>query len=114
MHPEHNIAVLPAGAPSAVPFEVLKSLEVESLFREARRAFDFVCVDMPALVFPECRLLNDQLDGLLLVISAHRTQRGDLKRALEGLDSSKVIGIVFNRDTEPASGVRSYYNRQRS
>jgi receptor protein-tyrosine kinase/non-specific protein-tyrosine kinase len=114
MHPEHNIAVLPAGEPSPLPFEVFKSLEVDSLFREARRAFDFVCVDMPALVFPECRLLNDQLDGLLLVISAHRTQRSDLKRALESLDSSKVMGIVFNRDTEPVRGVRSYYYRQRS
>jgi receptor protein-tyrosine kinase/non-specific protein-tyrosine kinase len=113
MHPEYNIAVLPAGEPSTVSYEVLKSPQVESLFRQARLLFDFVCVDMPPLIFPECRLLNEQLDALLIVISSHRTQRSALKRALEGLDSSKVMGIVFNRDTESARRIPSYYYPQR-
>jgi Mrp family chromosome partitioning ATPase len=110
-HPEYNIAVLAANAPEPAPYEVLKSLEVRSLFEQARRLFDFVLVDMSPLIFPECRLVMELIDGLLLVIAAHQTQRTAVARGLASVDSSKIVGIVFNRDSEQRRLTPNYHYR---
>ena len=52
-------------------------------------------------------VLSKLVDGLLIVISANHTPRKLLAEALTLLDPNKVLGIVFNRDSQPLYG---YYD----
>jgi capsular exopolysaccharide synthesis family protein len=96
--------VLTAGPESATPYELLRSPAVEEVFKEARRTYDYVVVDTPPLVsVPEAPVIERLLDGLLIVVRAHRTPRHLLDEGLRLVDAAKVIGVVFNGDDRLAS-----------
>jgi capsular exopolysaccharide synthesis family protein len=99
-----NLSVLPAGKSPIAPYELLNSPRFEGLLREARLQYDFVLVDTPPSVgLPDCRLIERSVDGFLVVVSAHRTPRRMLAEALNAIDPSKFVGIVFNADDSPSS-----------
>jgi capsular exopolysaccharide synthesis family protein len=101
--------VLPAGERPTAPFELLKSARLAELFQEARAAYDYVVVDTPPLVaVPDCRVLAGVVDGFLMVVTAHRTPKRLVEEALNVVEPSKTIGIVYNGDERPLSG---YYSR---
>jgi len=106
-----NLAVLTAGRLPPAPYEVLKSPRLGALFDEARRHFDYIVVDTPPLIpVPDCRLIARWVDGLLMVVGAHRTPRKLVEEGLNLLDPAKVIGLVFNGDQRPYSGYYGYYH----
>ena len=92
-----NLAVLPAGPPTASPYELLKSPKLAQIFADARQQFDYVVVDTPPLVpVPDCRIIGSYVDGFLVVVAAHRTRAKLFDDAMRVIDSTKVRGIVFN------------------
>ena len=109
-HPQFRLAVLPAGRALTVTYELLKSPRLGAVLQEARGQYDYVVLDTPPLVpVPDCRLIADWTDGFVLIVSAHRTPRPLFEDALNLLDPTKVIGIVFNGDDRPLSG---YYGHR--
>jgi len=114
LHPRHNLAVLPAGTSSSAPYEVFNSPRMVPLLQQARRLFDYICIDMAPLLFPEGRLLEEHVDGFLVVVAAHRTKRKALEEGLGRLDTSKVIGFLFNGDTQQRSRIPGYYQYKRT
>jgi len=106
--PEFNMSILPAGQATPTPYELLNSPRLAELLDAARRRFDYIVLDTPPVVpFPDCRVLGKLVDGFLLVVAAHRTPRGLLEEALNVMEPSKVLGIVFNEAERPLS---SYYD----
>jgi protein-tyrosine kinase len=104
-----NLSVVTAGRRASSPYEVLKSPRVGELFAEARAKFDYVIVDTPPLVsVPDGRVLGKWVDGFLIVVAAHRTPRKLLEEALNLMEASKVVGMVFNGDDRHVS--RSAYS----
>lgn len=114
--PPTHLSVLTAGRLPEAPYEVLKSPRLGELLQAARVDYDTVVLDTPpVLPIPDCRLLAQWVDGFLLVVAAHRTPQRLVGEALNLLDRSKILGIVFNRDDRPLSGYygyRSYYGRR--
>jgi capsular exopolysaccharide synthesis family protein len=109
-HPRFNLSVVPAGRPLTVSYEMLQSSRLEELLHEARRRYDYILLDTPPLVpVPDSRLIQDRVDGFLLVVEAHRTPRKFLEDALNQMDPSKLMGIIFNGDDHPLSGYYGYY-----
>jgi capsular exopolysaccharide synthesis family protein len=105
---EFNMSVLPAGQATPTPYELLNSPRLAELLDAARRRFDYIVLDTPPVVpFPDCRVLGKLVDGFFLVVAAHRTPRGLLEEALNVMEPSKVLGIVFNEAERPLS---SYYD----
>jgi capsular exopolysaccharide synthesis family protein len=105
-----NLSVLPAGVATSGTYELLTSPRLETLLAEARSHYDYVLIDTPPLVpVPDCRLIGRWVDGLLVIVAAHKTPRRLLGEALNTLDPAKVIGVVFNFDNRPFSGYHSYY-----
>jgi protein-tyrosine kinase len=99
-----NLWIVPAGPAECSPYELLSSSRLEVLLREARRDFDFVLVDTPpAVMMPDCRLIERFVDGVMLVVAAHKTPRKLVAEALSQLDPTKVVGVVFNADDTPTS-----------
>jgi Mrp family chromosome partitioning ATPase len=92
--------------------ELLRSSALEGILRQARQRYSYVVVDTPPLlpVF-DAALLAKLVDGVLVVVSANQTPRKLLGEALNMLEPSKVLGIVFNRDERPLFGYYNSYNR---
>ncbi len=109
--PGVHLDVLPAGHPSGAPYEALRSARVEELLAEARRAYDYVIVDMPPLVaVPEGRVVERLVDRVLVVVRAHHTSRTLLDEALNLTNPERVIGLVFNGDDRLVSRFSRYYS----
>ena len=99
--PPFNLSVLPAGTPSLSPYELLKSPRLGQLFEEARLQYDYVVVDTPPLLpVPDSRILGKHVDDFLFVVRAHKTRTKLFDEAVRVLDSSKVVGVVFNESDE--------------
>jgi len=108
--PPFNLFVLPAGRLPSAPYEVLKSPRTGELLQEARRAYDFVVLDTPPLVsMPDCRVIGKWVDGFVIVVGAHRTPRKLLEEALNVMDPSKIVGLIFNGDDRPLPGYAYAY-----
>jgi capsular exopolysaccharide synthesis family protein len=96
------------GGPSAPVHELLRSPRLDQLLQDARRQFDLVIVDTPPLLpVTDPVVLARALDGIVVVVAANNTPRKLLEESLNLLDSSKVLGIVFNKDHRPLYG---YYS----
>lgn len=107
-----NLAIVPAGAARGGVSNILRSPRLEALLQEGRRQYTYVVVDTPPLlpVF-DSTVLAKLVDGVLMVVAANQTPRKLLGEALNLLEPSKVLGIVFNRDERPLFGYYNSYNR---
>jgi capsular exopolysaccharide synthesis family protein len=113
-------SVVPAGAVSSMPYELLKSPRLAALFGALRTRFDYVVVDTPpVLAVPDVGILRDAVDGFVLVVRAHRTPREGLIDGLDTIGRHRVLGLVFNDDDrnaiqvsdgEPDAGWRKYFS----
>jgi len=111
--PRFNLSVLPAGRSPASPYEALHSSRLDGLLEEARSHYAYVVVDTPPVVpVPDCRLIARLVDGFFVLVGAHRTRRELLQEALAALDSTKILGLVFNGDDRPRRGYDGYYTAQ--
>jgi Mrp family chromosome partitioning ATPase len=77
-------------------------LEYFAAFRDIiyslEQDFEFVIVDMPSIHphgFPT--LFANQLQGLLVVVGAGTTKRGEIDHIFRYLNEHQVLGFVFNR-----------------
>jgi capsular exopolysaccharide synthesis family protein len=106
-----NLHVLPAGHSLASPYDVLKLPRFGELLQEARQHYDYVVVDTPPLIpFADCRLVEQWIDGFLVVVAAHKTSPKLLAEALHVMDSAKLVGLVLNKDDHLAP---QYYHAYR-
>jgi capsular exopolysaccharide synthesis family protein len=95
--PPYNFSVVVAGQTPPSPYEVLKSPRLGTLMEEARRQYDYVVMDTtPLVAVQDCRVVARWVDGVVVVVAANHTPRALLEAALDVLDPSKVVGLVFN------------------
>jgi capsular exopolysaccharide synthesis family protein len=107
-----NISVLLSGHSHTAPYELLSSPRFEGVLGEARRLYDYVLIDTaPVVPLADCRLLARLVDGVIVVVAAHKTSRKVLTEALNLLDPAKIIGVVFNGDDRPLTAYYGYYGR---
>ena len=108
-----TLHVIPAGAARSPIHRILRSPRLDALLKRAREHYDYIVVDTPPLlpVF-DSAVLSRSVDGVLVVVAANHTPRKLLGEALNLLDASKVIGIVFNRDDRPLFGYYDSYYRE--
>jgi capsular exopolysaccharide synthesis family protein len=109
----YNLDVLPAGRLRNGVSQLLRSPRLDTFIAEARRRYGYIVIDTPPLlpVF-DTALLAKSADGVLMVVSANQTPRKLLGEALNMLDPTKVLGIVFNRDERPMFGYYDSYYRE--
>jgi capsular exopolysaccharide synthesis family protein len=89
--------VLVAGQEPIARPESLGSRQMAALLRAAGDAFDDVVVDVPPLLpVADTILMQDLLDGFLLVVRSRATPREILTAALERVRPEKILGVVLN------------------
>jgi capsular exopolysaccharide synthesis family protein len=108
-----NLDVIPAGTVHSGVSQILRSPRLEAVLQEARQRYGYIVLDTPPLlpVF-DSALLAKSMDGVLMVVAANQTPRKLLGEALNMLEPSKVLGIVFNRDQRPLFGYYNAYYRE--
>jgi Mrp family chromosome partitioning ATPase len=97
----YGFSLLAAGRPDPALAERLGTDTMARLLAGARADFDFVLLDCPPLAgAADAVVLQDVVDGLLLVVRARHSSKDALRRALSGLRPGSVQGVVFNDRTE--------------
>jgi Mrp family chromosome partitioning ATPase len=95
-----RLTILPAGMPNSDPMAGLTSRRMQSLIDEAREAFAWVIIDTPPVgLLTDANLLASMVDGVVLVVKAGSTPYDLVKRAVDTIGPSKLLGVVLNRPT---------------
>jgi capsular exopolysaccharide synthesis family protein len=77
--------------------ELLGSSRMEGLLRAARGLFDFVILDAtPVLPVADAVLIQDLVDGFLVVVRSRKTPKDAIREALARLRPDRVLGVVLN------------------
>jgi capsular exopolysaccharide synthesis family protein len=106
-----RLTILPAGMPNSDPMAGLTSRRMQSLIDEAREAFAWVIIDTPPVgLLTDANLLASMVDGAVLVVKAGSTPYDLVKRAVDTIGPSKLLGVVLNQ----ARGTLGKYSYQYS
>jgi capsular exopolysaccharide synthesis family protein len=104
-----NLAAVPVGRTAVAPYELLKSPRFAALLAAARTRYQYVVVDTPPVaLLPDARLIEQWIDGVVVVVAAHKTPRRLVEAALDVMSPDKMLGIVWNREHRPASNYGYY------
>jgi capsular exopolysaccharide synthesis family protein len=98
-----NLYAMPLGR-GVASLSALEDERLQKLIAELRSNFEYVLIDAaPVGVYPECVVLCDKVDGVVLVVRYGSTRREIVKRAKEIITRAdgKVLGVVLNRRTFP-------------
>ncbi len=92
-----NLHVLPSGSQLSNPAELLDSPEWKSLLRTVREQFRFVIIDTtPVTAVADFDLVQNAVDGILLVVRPDHTNRNIFNQALAAVRKPKLLGVVVN------------------
>ena len=106
--PQHHLTILPSGPVPTHPAELLGSAAMRRLLDTLRSRFDRIIIDMPPVApLADVSIASGLVDGLLLIVRAGVTPKPAIERALSGLDTSKVLGLVLN-DAGDGTGPYGY------
>ena len=117
-----TIDVLPLGsAPSVNPADLLVAARLQPLFERLRGQYDYVLLDTPPLnLFTDAALIGTYADALLLVARADKTDRDELRYAVQQLKNVQVVlagtilnDVEFRRSSRYRLGYGYYYDYAR-
>jgi capsular exopolysaccharide synthesis family protein len=102
--------VLPAGSAPENPLELMQSGKLAPLMEQLTMWFDWVIIDSPpVLPLADTSIWARLADGILLVTRKSITEKHQLRRGLEALETSKLLGALVNSSTDAAHS--DYYQR---
>ena len=100
--------ILPAGGASTNPLELLQSQRLPVLMEQLAACFDWIIIDSPpVLPLADTSIWMRLAHGILLVTRQGTTEKRQLQKGLEALDSQKLLGALLNGTM--ASAYSGYY-----
>ncbi len=96
-----KVTLIPGGNPVYNSPELLNSSRMEEMMMEIKSRYSsrLVILDGPAVLpFPDAVILSRFVDGVLPVVEVERTSTEDVKKMMERLKDSRVIGTVLNKN----------------
>jgi capsular exopolysaccharide synthesis family protein len=112
--PLEKLSILPAGIAPPNPAELLSSTMMEDLLKDLKARYQnrFIIIDStPAKGTAEASILANYVDGVILVIMAHKTPRKAIEDTIKSLGRDKILGIVFNGHTQAYKHYQKYYKK---
>jgi len=94
-----RLSILPSGTPLKNPVELFSSQMMKEFVSDIKNRYPdrFIIIDTPpVLLFAELRSLTALADGVLFVIREGAVTTENISEALQTLDASKLIGVVYN------------------
>lgn len=98
----NKLTLIPGGKPVDNAPELLNSNRMEEMMSEikSRYASDrLVIVDGPAMLpFPDVSILSRYVDGVLLVVEVEGTPVDQVKKMMDRLKDTRILGTVLNKN----------------
>jgi capsular exopolysaccharide synthesis family protein len=105
-----GIWLLPAGEAPENPLELLQSASLADLMNKLSGWFDWVVIDTPPILpLADTSVWTRLADGILFVTRQGKTDREQLKRGLEAIESAKLIGALLNSAANAGRGGYYYH-----
>ncbi len=105
-----GIYIAPAGNVASSPLELLQSGRLATIMEQFDTWFDWIIIDSPPILpLADTSVLSRVADGVLLVTRAGVTDREQLKRGMEAIESSKILGALINSSINAVHS--DYYQR---
>jgi capsular exopolysaccharide synthesis family protein len=105
-----NLWILPSGMPPDNPLELMQSGRMANLLDRLGAFFDWVLIDSPPLIpLADTTYWMKLCDGVLMVVREGVTEKMPLKRALDIVDRTALVGVVLNSCS--SSDHKNYYQR---
>jgi protein-tyrosine kinase len=105
---EPGFWLLPAGGAPENPLGLMQSPKLSQILEQLSTWFDWIIIDTPPLLpLADTSVWVRLSDGVLLVAREAKVERRQLKKGLEAVKTSNLIGVILN-DTESAQQ-SSYY-----
>jgi protein-tyrosine kinase len=108
-----GLQILTAGKSSQFASELLAKERLKQIIEEAHTEFpgQHIIIDSPPILStPDPLVIARHVDGIILVMRAGKTPRDYLMKALQSLNSNKVIGVVLNGADLGISSKYYYYS----
>ena len=97
--PIDKLSILSGGSIKANPVELIGSNKMKTLVQDLKARYDdrYIIIDSsPILATTEPGVLNEMIDGIILVVKSGDTPRETVQQALKLLNKNKIIGVVLN------------------
>ncbi len=105
-----GIWIMPAGHVPPNPLELMQAGRLSPLIDRLTTWFDWVVIDSPPILpLADTSVWTRVADGILLVTRQGTTDKEQLKRGLEAIEPSKMLGAILNSSTKVAHS--DYYQR---
>jgi capsular exopolysaccharide synthesis family protein len=100
--------ILPSGIANTNALELLQSGRLSALMDQLTAWFDWIIIDSPpVLPLADTSVWSRLADGILLVTRQGTTDKRQLQRGLDALETKKLIGALMN--CSQSSDNRDYY-----
>lgn len=97
--PIDKLSILSGGSIKTNPVELIGSKKMKTLVQDLKSRYDdrYIIIDSsPILATTEPGVLNEMIDGIILVVKSGATPRETVQQAMKLLNKNKVLGIVLN------------------
>jgi protein-tyrosine kinase len=112
-----RLSILPGGGLQDNPVELIGSNKMKSLVKDLKSRYDdrYIIIDSsPILATTEPSVLNEIVDGILLVIRSGETPRESVQQAMKVLEKDKILGVVLNNlEFQTEAMTRRYFGTNR-
>jgi Mrp family chromosome partitioning ATPase len=105
-----NLWILPSGSAPSNALELLQSGRLSALMNQLTELFDWIIIDSPPMLpLADTSVWMRLADGILLTTRQGTTDKRQLQRGLEAVESKKLLGALVNSSTN-ASASDYYYS----
>lgn len=92
-----NLSFLPGGSTPKHPSLLLRSEGMTAVIGALKERFDYVVLDLPAVLFSsDSVVLTPLCDSLLWVVRAGVTPIPTVRRAINMVEHDKIVGLALN------------------
>lgn len=110
-----NLDIIFSGDIPPNPLELLNGEPMEKLISEMSEVYDYILVDTPpAAVVSDACVVANLLDGVLFLVRSGRSDKDDVKLALNNLQliGAKIMGFILNGVViDPNKKYYKYYDK---
>jgi exopolysaccharide/PEP-CTERM locus tyrosine autokinase len=97
--PIDKLNILAGGSIKENPVELIGSNRMKTLIQDLKSRYDdrYIILDTsPILATTEPSVLNEMVDGIILVVKSGDTPRETIQQAIKSLNKNKILGVVLN------------------
>ena len=94
-----KLSILSGGSIQENPVEIVGSNKMKTLIQDLKSRYEdrYIIIDSsPILATTEPSVLNEIVDGIILVIKSGDTPRETIQQAVRLLNKNKILGVVLN------------------